>query len=306
MLRHTLAFALVFLAACSAEQVDWTTIESVKGDAARSALSTWQAGIPAADETTFPYGLHLDLEFKLHDLPQPLGPPVDGFATVSVDLVLFGGDEFRARFGIEIVAPTLDEFILILVDGVGEEMRITQRGLDHPLLASLPSSLRMPGERRAALVASLKSMIPMTHPDGWSRSLSSDRLDLSTWQQAESSVKAQASPFQEVELLRDLLFAMEFGREDGSFQRASVDGSMTAPSSIPLFGKGKAWMEFHLVAVPRMQTLPPIEFGPRDSVLDLGPEFDQGFAAAIAALPLMGHRLQRELDEMEAAEDFSF
>jgi hypothetical protein len=138
--------------ACGKTEVEWSNIPMVSGDQAESAIATWKSSLDFSKDLEFPITLHWQMNFTLKDMPQLLGGPVDGFASIVMDSTLLGGNRYRTRAVIEIVVPSFDNYITVWLESDAQELRMQQRGLDSIVPAGLPleipAGLRLSADRQ--------------------------------------------------------------------------------------------------------------------------------------------------------------
>lgn len=149
-------------ASCQKAEIDWNIIPIVRGEQAADALENWKASLDTEVELDFPVTVHWEMDFTVKDVPQLLGEPTDGFATLVVDSTLLGGNNYRSRIVAEIVAPGFDTFITIWLESDSNELRVRHRGLDSigamGFSFTLPAGLRLSADRQITVVDFLKSV----------------------------------------------------------------------------------------------------------------------------------------------------
>jgi hypothetical protein len=156
----TMVAAAPLWASCQKAEIDWTTIPIVRGEQATLAFSDWKSSLDSKIEIDFPVTVHWEMDFTAKEVPQPLGEPTNGLATLVVDSTLLGGNNYRSRIVMEIVAPGFDTFITVWLESDSKELRLRHRGLDSigtmGLPFSLPAGLRLSADRQTSMVDFLK------------------------------------------------------------------------------------------------------------------------------------------------------
>lgn len=145
---------------CQKAEIDWATIPIVRGEQATTALTNWKSSLDSETEIEYPVTVHWELDCTVKNMPQLLGSPTDGLATIVMDSTLLGGNHYRSRFVIEIVAPGFDTFLTVWLESDANELRVRHRGLDSigtfGLPFDLPSGVRLSADRQIAMVDFLK------------------------------------------------------------------------------------------------------------------------------------------------------
>jgi len=206
--------------ACGKAEVEWSNIPLLSGEAANAAIATWKSDLDFSKELEFPITLHWQMNFTLKDMPQLIGRPVDGFASIVVDSTLLGGNNYRSRVVIEIVAPGFDNYITVWLESDAEELRVHHRGLDSILPMGLPidipAGLRLSADRQvlafdflrrvgshipglsefdSTATLAMQGMCELYHPNNIARFLGANALQANNgWRESGEVVQVTVAP----------------------------------------------------------------------------------------------------------------
>ena len=147
---------------CSEPETDWARIPVIEGQQAVDKITAWAENTDFAGQVAFPTTVQWRADIHVKDMPRPLGAPADASATIIMDSTLLGGNRYRSRIVIEIVAADFDNYISIWIESDGEELRLRTRGLDSigsiRLPFALPDGLRLSADRQDQAVAFVQSL----------------------------------------------------------------------------------------------------------------------------------------------------
>jgi hypothetical protein len=318
----------------------------MRGEQAAEALEIWKSSLAKGVETEYPVTVHWELDCTIKNLPQSLGKPIDGLATLVVDSTLLGGNDYRTRFVLEIVAPGFDTFITVWLESDNQELRLRHRGLDSigtfGLPFAVPSGVRLSADRQTAAVDFLKrigeqlafvdrsTMESMTgvsellYPNNMLRFFSNSVFQqLTGWREAEGAVQIRVVPFKPLlespalaELRTNVLFASVEQLKDVEvvveFDRASgafrsIDSSFQFDfDGLPTRGEVQPSLSVALHMELRNTQVGPVTFKARDEIFDLDEGFDNFWPSVIGIEPLLLQSIRQIQEDAAAEEDFSF